>query len=153
MPQFTVAQRTFFINVYLETHSFIVTKRRYRQQFPGGHQPSNSDISRWVAKFRIRGSVHNWNRHGSGRPRTATSQRNINMVRTALQQNPHISSRRNPLHHLNQSAFNRITQLDLKWHPYQIQVRHQLEQRDPQRRLTFCRWLVQRPVRMKPTFT
>ena len=103
-------------------------------------------IRRNFVKYERHGTSTNRNRDNSGRRRTARSQQNIANVKQDLHQNPHVSSRRNNVA-VNQSAFNRITRLDLRYHPYRIQVRHALVNGDQQRRIAFCQWLIARPVR------
>ena len=48
---------------------------------------------------------------------------------------------------MTKSSFNRTTQ-ELGYRAFRIQKRHGLKDGDQQRRLTYCRWLVQRPNRM-----
>jgi hypothetical protein len=69
------------------------------------------------------------NKGKSGRRRSGRSEENIAAVRELLEQNPHVSSRLNPIAVL-QPTFNRITRLDLRWHPYRMHVRHKLLQYD-----------------------
>ena len=59
------------------------------------------------------------------------------------------SARRNPTG-LSKTTFNRITKLDLKWHPYTMNIRHELFPQDSARRLAFCIWLVERCVHFWP---
>ena len=89
------------------------------------------------------------NKGNSGRPKTARSAENIEAVRNAIEEangerlngeRPRLSCRRNRLG-LSSATFNRITRLDLRFHPYQMIKRHQLHQGDHLRRLQFCRWL------------
>ena len=47
----------------------------------------------------------------------------------ANNQNVSISARRNGLG-ISSATFNRITKNDLNWHPYQMFIRHQLENND-----------------------
>ena len=86
----------------------------------------------------------------SGRRRSGRSELNINAVRQVLEHaqnnNQGISSRRNGLQ-LTQSTFNRITRLDLRYHPYQMIRRHELLARDRERRIAFSNWFLQRPPR------
>ena len=42
------------------------------------------------------------------------------------------------------SSFNRITKIDLRWHPYRMEIRQQLQENDFQRRLQFCHWFEDR---------
>ena len=54
----------------------------------------------------------------------------------------HVSARRNPVG-ISTSGFNRITRLDLRWHPYRMHVRHALLANDLPRRLRYSEWFIQ----------
>ena len=41
---------------------------------------------------------------------------------------------------VTRSTFNRITRLQLRWHPYRMHVRHEILDTDWPRRLRFCNW-------------
>ena len=56
---------------------------------------------------------------------------------------PHVSARRNGSG-LSKSSFNRITKNHLRWHPYQINIRHALREDDFRRRLQFSNWFIER---------
>jgi hypothetical protein len=64
-------------------------------------------------------------------------------LRDLLQQNPHVSARRNPIP-ISRTSFNRITRIEIKWHPYRMHVRHELLAGDFARRLHFSRWFNER---------
>ena len=57
-----------------------------------------------------------------------------------------ITCRRNGLG-LSSATFNRITRLDLRFHPYQMIKRHQLFPGDYPRRAQFCQWLLEQDGR------
>ena len=61
-----------------------------------------------------------------------------------------MSARRNPVQ-VSSTAFNRITRLDLGWHPYRMHVRHELLPNDYLRRLRFGS-VVQPEMRRRPSF-
>ena len=88
----------------------------------------------------------NRNRGNSGRPRSGRSPRNIAAVRWELNRNPTATIRRNNVPQVSRSTFNRIVNLDLRWHPYKLIHRHALRRGDYQRS-DFCHWLLQRPKR------
>ena len=87
------------------------------------------------------------NRGNSGRPRSARTQVNIDIVRQALQAEPMMTARRNTIPNISPSSFNRITRLDLSWHPYVMQRRNALQNADFPRRAAYCQWLTNRPNR------
>ena len=95
------------------------------------------------------GSSLNQNVGRSGRTRSTRSAANVAAVRNVLEthEDGTISSRRNGLG-LPHSTFNRITRLDLDFHPYQMIKRHELcMPGDRQRRSAFCQWLLARRAR------
>ena len=68
------------------------------------------------------GSSLNLNKDRSGRRRTERTQKNINLLKEKLIEDPRISVRKNGLD-ISKSTFNRITKNDLKQHPYKMHVR------------------------------
>ena len=109
-------------------------------RFPDREAPTKMNIWKNVRKYGEHGTSLNRNEHNSGRRRTGRTVQNINAVQEALEQNPTgISCRRNGLG-LPSACFNRIVRLDLNWHPYRIQVTHELKQEDYARRTRFCEW-------------
>ena len=105
---------------------------------------SRSESSFAKYHFKKRAQIQNTrNKGNSGRRRSARSEENIAAVRELLEQDPHVSSRRNPIA-VSQPTFNRIKRLDLRWHPYRMHVRQELLQNDWPRRLRFSEWFNQR---------
>ncbi len=145
--QFTLDERVFMVLKYHETRSPAEVIRQFQLQFPGRRMPFRHTVTRNYQKFLDHGTCHNLNSGNSGRPRTARSQLNIDRVRRALQADPTISARRNPLPNIDRSAFNRITRLDLGFHPYVMEHRHSLEDGDRERRVQYCQWLANRQPR------
>jgi hypothetical protein len=139
MPKLTIPERTFIVEKYFETKSVVAVLRQFQIAFPGRNPPSSSSVWRNVNKYRLHGTSLNRNKGNSGRRKTGRSEENIQAVREQLENNPHVSARRNGLG-LPSATFNRITRLDLRWHPYQISVRHELKENDYLRRRNFCRW-------------
>ena len=69
---------------------------------------------------------------------------NIDAVLRRLQEHPReTTARRNGLG-LSHSSFNRITKIDLNFHPYRMRIRHQLQHDDFRRRQTLAEWLLDR---------
>ena len=98
----------------------------FRVTFPGRNPPAKSTVLRNVRKYLIKGTSLNSNKGNSGRRRTTRSAENIAAVRALLQHNPRdVSARRNPVA-ISSAGFNRITRLDIRWHPYRTHVRHAL---------------------------
>lgn len=148
-PLYPTDQRMFMAKRYWETHSPQQVRQEFMQHFPNALRiPSKNTILYQSKKFVDHGKVLNRHADASGRRKTARTDANIARVRRAIRHDPNLSSRRNPLPDLSQTTFNRITRKDLNYHPYKIQVRHGLEPGDYAKRMTYSRWLLNRPVRM-----
>ena len=144
MAQLSTEQRVFIVLNYTRTQSLVAVQNLFRERFPDRNPPAKTTILSNVRKYTNAGSSLNLNKGNSGRRRTTRSEENVDAVRAALlQQTPRVSARRNPLQ-ISHASFNRITRLDLQWHPYQMFVRHQLLAGDFPRRLRFSEWFNQR---------
>ena len=144
MAQLTVAQRTFIVKTFFETGSLRRTRQTFRERFPERQTLSLKTIWYNVRKFEQQGTNQNRNKGNSGRRRTGRSAENVELVRNRLHKHPTGTSERRNGVGLPPATFNRITRLDLRQYLYRIHVRHQLFQRDFQRRLHFSRWLTER---------
>jgi hypothetical protein len=111
MVQLTAEQRVFVVLNYTRTQS----TNTVRERFPNHNPPVASTILENVRKYQNAGTSMNL-KGNSGRSRTTRTAVNINTVRDLLQQNPHVSARRNPVP-IFRSSFNRIKKHDIKWHP------------------------------------
>ena len=119
-----------------------VVRNSFQQNFPNRNPPDKTTIWRLVKKYENHATSLNLNAKNSGRPRTGRSDDNIDLVQTELENNPDgVSCRKNGVG-LPPATFNRICRLDLKWHPYRLQHRHELKPEDYDRRLNFARWLI-----------
>ena len=145
--QFSGDQRSFMVLSYNRSRSPTETRARFMRQFPGIRPPNRTTVLRNFLKYRSFATSLNRNRGNSGRPRSGRPQRNIAAVRQELNRNPTATIRRNNVPQVSRSTFNRIVNLDLRWHPYKLIHRHALERGDYQRRSDFCHWLLQRPRR------
>ena len=144
MVQLTTQQRVFIVLHYNRTQSLLEVQNAFRERFPDRNAPTKTTILKNVRKYSHHGTSLNLNKNNSGRPRTARTPENIAAVRRLLEENPrNISARRNPIE-ISSAGFNRITRLDLKWHPYRMHVRHELLQNDYARRVHFCEWFNQK---------
>ena len=144
MGQFTAEQRTFIVLHYNRTQSLAAVQNAFRERFPDRNPPTKTTILKNFRKYCNHGTSLNRNKNNSGRPRTARSPENIAAVRRLLEQNPRdMSARRNPIE-ISPAGFNRITRLDLGWHPYRMHVRHELLPDDYRRRLHFSEWFNQK---------
>lgn len=144
MGQLTVQERVFVVKTYFETHSFQEVRRLFLLQFPQKTPPVKATVWRTVKKYLDHGTSLNRNPCNSGRKRTGRSDENIDAVHDELIRNPEgVTCRVNNLN-LPSATFNRIVRIDLKWHPYKIQRRHQLKVADYQRRVRFSQWFLEK---------
>ena len=142
MRQFTAQERAFMVKCYIETRSYIQVRDRFQLQYPGINPPVKNTIKHNYDKFMAHATCWNRNEYNCGRHRTGRSPQNIADVQQALQQDPTgTSCRRNNLQ-IPRATFNRIVRLDLEWHPYKLQLRHELLAGDYYRRVRFSRWFL-----------
>ena len=139
MVQLTAEQRVFVVTNFIRMQNVREVQDAFRLRFPDRNPPLRNTIVDNVRKYQNTGTSLNRNKGKSGRRRTGRSEENIAAVRELLEENPHVSSRRNPVA-VTQSTFNRITRLELRWHPYRMYVRHELLDTDWPRRLRFSNW-------------
>ena len=136
-PQYTLQQRAFLLTEY-HRHSRNVARvlESFREQYPAVRCLSRATVYKNVVKYRANGTSLKLNRGRSGRSRSARTQEDIEAVRNAIQNwqkgDEKISARRNGVG-VSSATFNRITRLDLQFHPFQMIRRHQLLPGDYQR--------------------
>ena len=137
-------ERVFIVLNYTQTQNTTAVQNAIRPRFPDRDPPHKTTILRSVRKYSSQRTSLNLNKGNSGRRRTARIEQNIAAVRTLFEQNRcDVSARRNSAE-ISSSGFNRITRLDLRWHPYRMHVRHELLATDLPRRLRFAEWFIQR---------
>lgn len=146
MERWSNEHRAFVIETFFKSgDSVIRTQRLFRQHFGVGRNdkvPSRKSITRWVQQFR--GTASAANKTPPGRPRTVRTPENIARVTTALVRSPTRSVRRHSqVLNISDRSVRRILHLDLKFHPYKLQVVQQLLERDLQARQTFCTQLLE----------
>lgn len=101
-------------------------------------QISTSTVSRLVAKYDESGSVADLPR--SGRPSTSNETK-LNIL-LEIEENHHLSTRQLALNHnVSQTSVVRLLKKE-KYHPYKVQLIHELNEDDPDRRLQFCEQLM-----------
>ena len=142
MGQLTAEQRVFVVKNWFVTKSLEQVRQLFRERFPDREPTTRMAIWKNVKKYTAYGTSLNRTSGHSGRPKTGRSQENINRVHELLVDNPRgVSSRRNGLE-ISQSSFVRIVKYDLKWHPYEMRVRHQLKPTDFDRRIS--EWIIEK---------
>lgn len=125
--RFTPEQRLWIAMEKEKNTSTAEIKAQFSVKWPGKAPPSvRSTIYRIWKKLSQHHTVLDLHKGNSGRKRTGRSEENIAAVRAVLEnqidKNPDeivCSSRRNGLN-LSQSTFNRITRMDIKFHPYRV---------------------------------
>ena len=121
------------------------TRRAFALTYPQQRVPSKSTIQRNVTKYLTYGKSHNRCSDASGWHRTARSEDNIEAVRAALEDDPDITAQRNPLPQISKSTFNRITIQNIRSHLYWLHIRHKLLDDDPDHRIRYAQWLLNKP--------
>ena len=117
MVQLTTEQRVFVVTQF----TLISNVTAVQNRFPDRNPPVRNTILKNVRKYQNTGTSLNRNKSNSGRRRTARNEANIAAVRELLEETPRgVSARRNAVAILK-SSFNRITKLDIRWHPYRMQ--------------------------------
>ena len=154
-PQFTPQQRAFLVSEYHCMQRVAEVLRRFHQAYPNVCQPSRGAVYKNVRKYQATGTSRKLKSERSGRPRSGRSPANIQAVDDLLQEEravgQRVTCRRNGLG-IPSATFNRITRLDLRFHPYQMIHRHKLQAGDFQRRVDFCQWLTNHAPRFLENF-
>ena len=140
--QYSKEERVIMVETYFRTRSYLAVINQFREQFPERPPPTKSTGHSNVKKYREHGTSLNRNQYNCGRHRTGRSAENIDVVREVLQENPRLSCRRNGTG-LPSATFNRIVRLDLRWFPYRMKRRHQLQPTDFARRTVYSQWFLQ----------
>ena len=144
--QLTTEQRVFLVNEWIRTGSLQQVAAAFRLQYPDRDVPAKSTIWKNVRKYQDEGTSLNLNKGRSGRRKSARTDDNIATVQQELDNNPHVSARRNGLG-LSKSSFQRIVRRDIRWYPYKMRLRHQLLEADMPKRRQYCQWLLDRAPR------
>lgn len=135
-------------------HAAIGSYRAIADDFNRRHperQPiTHGAVGKLIAKFKETGRVDD--RERSGRPRSVTDEDSSVAILAAVSKSPHKSTRRlSQEHGLSQRSVLRILHA-FKWHPYKVQMLQHLSEDDPDRRIEFCEWALQR-LEESPTFS
>lgn len=143
-----VFHKNYCVHRFLETGSLIQTQRDFVKNFIGPNVavqqgvncPTHQAISDWVSDL----GHYNVRHAGSGRPASAVTQANANLVNELIQEQPTTSQRnlkdrlRNRYGvNVSQSSICRIID-SLGLHPYRLLHHQALEDGDAEDRLTFA---------------
>ena len=142
MVQLTTEQRVFVVTNFIRMQNVREVQDAFRLRFPDRNPPLRNTIVDNVRNIKTRERALIETRESQAGEEQEEVRKNIAAVRELLEENPHVSSRRNPAA-ATQSTFNRITRLELRWHPYCMYVRHELLDTGWPRRLRFSNWFNQ----------
>ena len=139
------------VEAFLQTGSVIASQRALRRNNQDRHEPvpERHSIMRWVRQWRNFGNVQNIN--SPGRRTSKRTPANAVRVRTAFQQSPRRSARRHALTlRLSRRSLGRLL-TDIKFHPYKIQMAHELKEIDMVNRRIACENILAR-MAQEPMF-
>ena len=131
--QFTPQQRLWVALQKEKEYSTAQIKTLFTEKWPDKSPPADKAVI-WKVwkKLQIHHTVLDLKKGNCGRKKTGRSEENIERVKALLENQSEkrpdeivCSSRRNDLN-LSQSTFNRITRLDIKFHPYKILRRQKI---------------------------
>ena len=151
MP-FTVNERKDIVKWYYESfnskkvgyHDVELVKHKFQRKYHLG-PPCRNAIMKMVNKFELTGTTENLHKFKCGRPRTARSPRNINIVQQAVTRYSKKSTRRHAKEldpPISKSSIHRILRLDLHLYPYRIHMAQKLSDIDKERRLAYSQHLL-----------
>ncbi|XP_069359553.1 histone-lysine N-methyltransferase SETMAR-like [Maniola hyperantus] len=147
MDRFTGPQRAYCVKqFYLNNFSLITVRRLFRVEY-GLHDlsqcPSAPLIKKWVKKFEETGSTLNVKQTGG--PRTSRSEENVQQVSASVRRDPDLSTRKRSAElGLSRTSLRRILKLDLKLHPYKIQLVQELNPNDLNLRKSYAETMLTR---------
>ena len=127
----SLRSRAFIVSEYHRNNNLNRVLQRFREEHPNTRCPCRATVYKNVRKYSVSGTSCNLNKGRSGHRKTARSAACIEAVRNAIEEaneegipgGMRITCRRNGLG-LSSATFNRITRLDLRFHPYQMIKRH-----------------------------
>lgn len=147
MNQFEGKHRAFCVRSFYENgRSYIATRRLFCSEY-GLQQirkaPSANLIKIWVTRFEETGST--FKPRAKGRPRTSRNEENVERVKHSVRKHPQMSTRkRSSTLDVSRRSLQRILNLDLKLHPFKIQVIQKLKEQDFAARLAFAQEMLDR---------
>lgn len=140
MDRWPLQAKIFVVEKFANLQSITAVQRAFRAEFGDrgrGDAPSRLTIRRWIRKWQDQGSVRN--KKGMGRRRSVRNAENIERVRNAFEHSPKRSAKRHSLTlNISERSLRRILHLDLKFHPYKMQIVQELNARQKENRLQCC---------------
>ena len=106
-----------------------------------GQVPSKHAIKTWIKNSEETGSA--LKKKPTGRPRSARTPQNIEAVCVSVLRSPRRSVHKLAAAvRLSQECVRRIFHVDLKFHPYKLQIVQELKENDHQLRIEFCQQIM-----------
>ena len=141
MERWSSEHRAFAVETFFKNgDSATVTQRVFRRHFNigrNGKVPTRQTILNWVKQFRETASATSTK--PPGRPRIVRTPENVERVREAILRSPQRSVRRHaPQLRMSDRSVRRILHFDLNFHPYKMQLVHELKPQDLNQRAHFC---------------
>ncbi len=135
---FSPEMRVFIIVNYLETKSYEMTRKMFRERFGEQYAVYNSTIKRVMDRFRNEHRLETAPR--SGRPVTVRTPQHTNEIQQEIATTPRLSVRKLAARvHSSRTSVHRTLRA-LHLHPYRISSRQELKPPDYGKRLRFCQW-------------
>lgn len=137
--KYTTAERICLLSGYLRYHAdYNIIFQEFAAQHPGRPIPTRQMVHKLHRKFSETGSVVDAPR--SGRPKTVTTEENMQVVAQAFIEAPTKSARRTSLElEISDRSLRRMLET-MKIRCYRPRLLHALTEDDPDRRLEFCEW-------------
>ena len=139
----TVQQRIFCFLEISKGTAYSTIQQLWRARYPADPLPSYRTLYDLKHKLIDHGTAHNRQRDGSGAPRTGLSLENALATLESITNDPTISiRRRSAMIGILRTTLHRILRTELKFYPYQITKRHELQPQDPAVRLRCADWFI-----------
>lgn len=122
MPNYTLAERSEIVELYIQNQkSIVLTQRAYRRKYPQYKAPEPATIRAIYSKFTSTGDLSNVKRTTIAR--RARSEANINAVRDHIEKYPNLSiPQRAEALGLGKTSLQRILKDDLKLVPHKVNI-------------------------------
>lgn len=146
MSQWSGAHRAYAVEAYFcNEFSLSEAQRKFCNRFEIhrlSDAPSIQLIKSWVEKFRATGCLLNHSIRPRNRP--IRSIENIDRVAAAVAEHPRRSVRKHAASlNLHRSSVHRILALDLKLHPFKIQIVQKIKPEDYNKRKIYCQKMLE----------
>ena len=136
-------ERKFILKCYWKYENAVEVQRQFRREF-NKEPPTRITITRIRDKFEADGTVQDVHKKRSGRPRTSTSPRKEERVLETFQRSPRKSLRQASREvGISKSSVHRIMKR-CQWRSYIPKLVHALNDDDPDRRVQYCEWYLER---------